>query len=128
MTAPTTREGEGWIVFSGIMLCIAGLIDFFNGLWALNHADAAVDTLFFENDLDAWGWFYVIVGIVLFLVGLGVFVRAQFARWLGVLAASFALVTNMFWIFAYPVMSLVLVIISAMVIYGLVMYGERDYA
>ena len=128
MAAPTTRQGGGWIVFSGIMLCIAGLIDFFNGLWALNHADAAVDTLFFENDLDAWGWFYVIVGIVLFLVGLGVFLRAQAARWIGVLAATFALVTNMFWIFTYPEHAIVMVIISGMVIYGLVIYGEPDYA
>lgn len=127
MTAPTTRQGEGWILFSGIMLAIAGLLDFFNGLWALNHADQAVDTLFFENDLDSWGWFYVIVGIVLFLVGMGVFARLQWARWIGVIAATFALVTNMFWIFQYPTMSLVLVLISAMVIYGLVMYGEPDY-
>jgi hypothetical protein len=128
MTAPTTRQGEGWIIFSGIMLAIAGLLDFFNGLWAMNHADTTVDTLFFENDLDAWGLFYVIVGIVLFLAGLAVFARAQWARWVGVFAASVALVTNMFWIFAYPETSLVLVIISAMVIYGLVVYGEREYS
>ncbi len=128
MTAPTTRQGEGWIIFSGIMLSIAGLLDFFNGLWAMNHADSQVDTLFFENDLDAWGLFYVVVGIVLVLAGLAVFARAQWARWVGVLAATVALVTNMFWIFAYPTVSLVLVIISAMVIYGLVVYGDREYS
>jgi len=126
MTEPITRRGSGWIAFAGIMLTIAGLLDFVNGLWALHHSSTAVDTLFFENNLDNWGWFYVIVGAIVFVAGLAVFARSQLARWIGILAAAGALVANMFWIFYQPVAAITLVILNAMVIYALAVYGGRE--
>jgi hypothetical protein len=124
--APTSRRGDSWIVFAGIMLMIAGIVDFFNGLYALDRSDTAIDALFFENDLETWGWFYVVVGVVLFAAGLAVFARAQWARWVGVIAASLGVIVNMFWVFQYPIASLVLVLLNALVVYGLVIYGERE--
>jgi len=68
----------------------------------------------------------VIVGIVVVIAGFAVFQRKSWAVTLGVIVAVIGAVTNMFWIFQYPLASIVLVIIYVMVIYALVVYGGND--
>jgi hypothetical protein len=126
--AEAPGQGDGWIVFSGIMLAVAGISDFFNGLYALNKTNTAVDALFFDNNLHNWGWFYVITGIVLFCAGLAVLGRAQWARWVGIIAACAGVILNMFWIFAYPFTAMSLVVLNSLVVYGLTVYGGSESA
>ena len=128
MDEPAPRYGDGWIIFAGIMMMTAGLLDIVNGLYAIAHSDTAVDALFFKNNLEGWGWFYLIVGVIMFFAGLAVMARSQFARWIGILAAVGSIVVNMFWIFQYPVAALVIILIDALVLYGLAVYGGREPA
>ncbi len=123
MATVARRAGGGWIAFSGTMLIIAGLIDFFDGLWAIRTSDTQVDSLFFNNNLNAWGWFYVILGIVLIVAGFAVFARQPWAAMVGIVFATVAAVLNMFWIFTFPIASLVLVLLNVLVVYGLTVYG-----
>jgi uncharacterized membrane protein len=120
------RTGGGWIAFAGVMMILAGLLDIVNGLWAIDRQDTGVDALFFKDNLEAWGWFYLIVGLVLLVAGFAVFQRAPWAVTVGVVVAIIGAVTNMFWIFAYPLASIVLVLINVMVLYALIVYGDRD--
>jgi len=66
------------------------------------------------------------VGIVLIVAGFAVFNRAPWAVTVGVIVALLGALTNMFWIFQYPIASLVLVMINVFVLYALVVYGDRD--
>ena len=132
MAAVRTRRGYGWLVFSGIMLILVGLLDIVSGIRAIGAQDTQFDTIFWDNNIEAWGWFYLIVGIVLLVAGFAIFNRARWAVWVGIAAAVFAAVVNMWWVFAYPVHSLITVIVSALIIYGLTVYGldeegYRDY-
>jgi hypothetical protein len=127
------RRGEGWIVFAGIMLILAGINLFLNGLWALNASDrleaSLNDTLLFSDDnLDTWGWIYLIVGIVVILAGVAIFGRAQWARWLGIIAASIGAISAFFWLFNpnFWVPALVSVTLNVLVLYALLSYGGRD--
>jgi hypothetical protein len=127
------RRGEGWIVFAGIMLILAGINLFLNGLWALNASDRLEasfnDTLLFSDDnLDTWGWIYLIVGIVVILAGVAIFGRAQWARWLGIIAASIGAISAFFWLFNpnFWVPALVSVTLNVLVLYALLSYGGRD--
>jgi len=123
MATVTRRGGRGWIAFSGIVLIIAGMINVIDGLWAIRTQDTRVDSLFFNNNLDAWGWFYLILGIVLVVAGFAVFGGAPWAAMVGIVFATVAAVLNMFWIFTYPIASLVLVLLCVLVVYGLTVYG-----
>ena len=127
-TAQGQKAGTGWIAFSGVMLIIVGLLDVVDGLWALDRADTKSSALLYADKLGGWGWFYLILGIILVLAGIGVFYRSQLARWIGVILASIAVVTNMLWIFVFPVTSLVVMFLATLVVYGLVVYGEPDTA
>jgi hypothetical protein len=129
-TTPTTSMEErasGWVAFAGVMLIISGALDIVSGLWALDHKGTVTDLLY-ENKLETWGWIYVIGGIVVVLAGFAVFGRAQWARWVGVLVAAVSIIVNMTWVFAYPIQSLILVMVGAMVLYALIVYGGRDTA
>ncbi len=126
MAAPITKKGTGWIGFAGIVLIIAGFFDIISGLWALDNKDRAVNEILYESNLETWGWIYLIVGIVIVIAGFGVFQRAQWARWVGILAAMIGIVVEFFWMFATPGRSLVYIVIAGMVIYALTVYGDKE--
>ena len=124
--ARANEPGRGWIVYSGIMRLLLGIKVFLDGLWALDRQDTVLDTLYYSDNLRFWGWLYFIVGIIIFLAGLALFQRAQWARWTGVAAATIGLMANFFWLFAYPIGSLIGILLSSLVLYGLVVYGDDE--
>jgi hypothetical protein len=131
-TVERNRRGTGWIIFAGVVMIIAGANMFINGLWALNANDTVVvrfkDTLLFsDTNLDTWGWIYVIVGGVVLLAGVLIFWRSQFARWIGVSVAGLQAIIAFFWLFTpYWPGALVIIAIDMLVIYALLLFGERD--
>jgi hypothetical protein len=125
-TTRVEKAGTGWIAYSGVMLTIVGFLDIVDGLWAIDRADTKVNNLLYADKLGGWGWFYLILGIILVLTGIGVFARVQLARWIGVIAASIAIVANMLWVFVFPITSLTIILLASLVVYGLVVYGEPE--
>jgi hypothetical protein len=121
--AARSQEGYGWIVFAGLMLILAGLLDVVNGIRAIGAEDTAFDAIFWDNNIEAWGWFYLILGIIFVAAGFSIFYRETWAMLVGIAAGIVAAVTNMFWVFVYPVASLIIVIVSVLVVYGLTVYG-----
>src|SRR5215207_379129 len=125
-TAQGERMGTGWLMYAGVMLIVAGLIDVVHGLWALDRADTRSNLLLYADKLGGWGWFYLILGIILVLAGIGVFYRAQWARWTGIIVASIAIVGNALWVFVFPVQVFIIILLASLVVYGLVVYGEPE--
>lgn len=121
------REGSGWITFAGVMLILVGFLDVLDGLWALDRSNTTrfSEGLFYSDKLGGWGWFYLILGVILVLAGIGVFYASQWARWTGIILASISIVANALWLFTFPLQSLILIFLASMVVYGLVVYGER---
>ena len=114
-----------WIVFAGVLMILAGANMFINGLWAL-HANSqqtkAIDNtlLFASNNLDTWGWIYVILGAVVFVAGITVFFRSVFGMWIGISAALVQAIIAFFWIFSpYWPAALVIIVLDVLVIYAL---------
>jgi hypothetical protein len=58
-------------------------------------------------------------------VGLGIFVKNQLARWVGVAVLAANAIAQMLMIPAYPFWSLALFTLDIVAIYGLVAYGQR---
>jgi hypothetical protein len=125
-TAPRERTGSGWITYAGVMLIVAGFLDVINGLWALDRSDTRSNLLLYADKLGGWGWFYLILGIILILAGIGVFYASQWARWTGIILASISIVANALWVFIFPIESLILIFLATLVVYALVVYGEPE--
>jgi hypothetical protein len=122
------RSADRWITFAGLMMILAGTLDIFDGIRALGAQDTTFDAIFYDNNIEAWGWFYLILGIVLVLAGFAVFARARWAVIVGIAVALIGATLNFFWIFVYPLASALIVTLNVLVVYALTMYGLQERA
>lgn len=123
------HRGDGWLIFSSIVLMTAGVMRFFDGLWSLRYSGSVPDNLqnaLLGDSLKTYGWTWIAVGALLFVAGLGVLTRSQLARWTGIAAASIGAITSTFWMPYYPGWSLVYMFLAFFVIYGLATYGAPE--
>jgi hypothetical protein len=119
-------RGYGWVAFAGVLMLVVGTINFIEGLAAIGNAHFfAHNTHYVAGSLRTWGWVALCVGVVQLLVGLGVFVKNQFARWTGVFILSLNMITSLMTMPAYPFWSLAIFTVDVLAIYGLVAYGQR---
>lgn len=131
---PTTTRWSGWVFFAGVMLMVAGGTRIIDGLWALKRdndlggAPALKELLLFDDNLAAWGWIYIILGVLLIVAGFALLNGAQWARWFGIVFVSIAIFTHFAWMYAFPVQALVGVVIDAFVLYALLAYSGPDEA
>jgi hypothetical protein len=118
--------GYGWVIFAGIMIMIAGTLNFIYGIAAIGNSSFYVaNTHFVISELKTWGWVIMIIGILQFCVGLGVWVKAGWARWTGVAIAAINAIIQLIFIPAYPLLALAIFALDLLVIYGLVAYGGK---
>jgi hypothetical protein len=97
-----------------------------DGLWALDRQDTAIDSLFWGDNLEAWGWVYLIVGIALVVIGAFIFKRAPWATLAGIAAAFLGAIVNLFWIFTYPLVSILAITLYLLAVYGLTTYSLEE--
>lgn len=125
-TTPEDDHGYGWVVFSGVLLLTLGTLNTIEGIAAIGNANFFVnDTQYMFASLNTWGWIAVILGVSQLLVGLGIFAKNQFARWVGVLVLSLNAIAQLLMIPAYPFWSLAIFAVDILAIYGLCAYGGR---
>lgn len=116
--------GSGWVSFAGIMLVIVGFFNVIDGIAAIANADYLASKLLFAN-LEAWGWFFLIWGIIQILAGFAVFGQRTWAAVVGIFSASFNMIAQLSWAAAYPVWAISAMVLDGLIIYALVVYGGR---
>jgi hypothetical protein len=131
-------RGGGWLVFAGIVLLVAGVMRFFDALWAFHYHGALplnLQDALYGRSLETYGWLWLSVAIIVFLSGLVVLSGTQMTRWtgqagrwIGVVAGGIMAVSAIWWMPYYPIWSLVYIAIGVFVIYALAAYGERRVA
>ena len=119
-------RGYGWIVFSGVLLLLLGTMNVIEGIAAIGNAHFfTANAHYVFGDLKTWGWIVLCLGVLQLAVGLGVYVKNQFARWAGVAVLGANALAQLLMIPAYPFWSLSLFTLDILAIYGLVAYGKR---
>lgn len=120
------ERGQGWVLFAGVLLLTLGTLNVIDGIAAISRAHFYVANAHYVfGDLRAWGWVVLILGALQLLVGLGVFVKNQFARWTGIVVLSLNALAQLLMTPAYPFWSLSIFAVDILAIYGLIVYGER---
>ena len=122
-----TTGWTGWIAFAGVMMMIGGLLNAFYGLIAVINDEWVVwgNRTAVYLDISQWGWVHIIVGLVVTLCGFGVFSGNVLARSVGVLIASLSLIVNFFFVPAYPLWAMTVIVIDALVIWALIVHGRE---
>lgn len=124
------KTGDGWVLFAGVMILIAGFINFIFGWAAIDGSSFFTDEgrYVIFTDLNTWGWFLLIIGILQLVASFSIWSRHPYGRVIGIATASVSAVAILFTVNAYPFAAFMLFLIDMLVIYGLVAYGGRDRA
>lgn len=125
---PAPTAWVGWVMFAGVMMILLGTFEAMAGLVALlNDEFYAVrpSGLTLSLDYTAWGWWHLLLGIVVAIAGLGVMVGQTWARAVGVVVAAASAISNLAFIQAYPVWSSIIIVIDVLVIWALIVHGHE---
>ena len=118
-----TRAGaaEGWAMFAGIVMVIAGVSNLIFGLTAVfkDEALTRVGGQTIVWDFTAWGWITLLIGIVMILAAFGLFTGQSWALWATIVFATINAIGQFSWITVYPIWSLILIALDVIVIYQL---------
>lgn len=117
----------GWIYFASLMMMLVGGFQAIAGLVALFKDDfylvTAKNLLVF--DYSTWGWIHLLMGIVIFMAGVALMNGATWARMVGVLLAGVSLFANMAFLSAYPLWSILMIVVDILIIYALTVHGDE---
>jgi hypothetical protein len=120
----------GFTVFASVMLLIIGTLQFLAGLTAVLNDDVAFwvtgeeANYWVTLDTTGWGWVHLVLGVVIFLAGLGVLSGKVWARTVGVAIAAASAVVNFMFIPVYPFWALVIITLDIFVIWALTVRGS----
>lgn len=119
----------GWSAFAAFMLIMIGVFQALAGIAAIANDEllAASEDYIVKIDTTQWGWIHLIVGIIVFLAGLGIFTGNVLARTVGVLVALGSAIVAFAWLPIQPVWSSIIIAIDVTVIWALTAHG-RDIA
>jgi hypothetical protein len=119
-------QGAGWLLFAGIMLVLAGILNVIYGIAAIDNSSFFVaDSKYILSDLNTWGWVTLVLGAIQILAAFSIWAGNQFGRWFGIAGASLSAIGALLSIPAYPFWSLAIFAIDILIIYGLAAYGGR---
>src|SRR3954452_4483694 len=104
MTMRAPAQPTGWAAFAGVVLFIAGSLNFFYGLAGILNDE--VITVQGRGvaiwDFTAWGWIHLILGVIMVLTGSGLFAAQTWARTMAVLCATLNAIAQIGLISAFP--------------------------
>lgn len=124
-----TSAWTGWIGFAGWLMIVIGILDFFEGLIAVIRSEYYVLTanqiIVFNS--TTWGWLTLLWGILLVFIGWGLLSRAEWARWVSIVALSITIIEQLLYFgsAAYPLWALTVLTLSIVVLYALIVRWDE---
>ena len=127
---PDVHPGAGWILFAGVMLTLAGILNIIWGIAAIDNSAFFTDEGRFVifDSLNTWGWFFLIVGILQLVAAFSIWNGGAYGQVFGIFSAGLNAIILLFTVNAFPFAAFMLFIVDILVIYGLVAYGGRGRA
>jgi hypothetical protein len=122
---PYSPETRGWATFVAVYLMIVGVLNIIWGIAALSNKSYFTTGGLLWSSLNTWGWVAIILG-ALQLIGAGLVASRNAAG--AVIAgflAFFGIMLNFLSIGAYPVWSVILLVIDALIIWAVTVHSEE---
>lgn len=120
----------GWVYFAGILMIISAIFQGLFGFVALlkNELFVVGPEKLVIVDYTAWGWIHLVLGVILLTAGFSVLSGGAYGRVVGVILASVGFIANMLFLPAYPVWSIIVMVLNIIVLYALVVHGKEAQA
>ncbi|GAA1833152.1 DUF7144 family membrane protein [Agromyces salentinus] len=117
----------GWVAFAAAILMLNGVFSILQGIVALAGSDyyfAVAGGALFVFDLTGWGWWSIIIGALLVLVGVALITGATWARVVAVIIAGLSAIGQLFLIPAQPWWSIIVIAVDVLVIFAITVHGK----
>ncbi|WP_433056285.1 DUF7144 family membrane protein [Dactylosporangium sp. CS-033363] len=115
---------SGWITFAAVLLTVLGALNILEGLVALLQDQVTFidgDSLVVV-DLTGLGVVMIVFGALLLLCGIGLFTRNRVARVTAIIIVALHALTQIGWLGAYPVWSLLMITLDVIVLFALTVH------
>ncbi len=120
-------RGVGRVLFVGILLLIAGVLNIVYGIAAVGNAHFFNNTQYVFSTLHTWGWITIIVGIIELAAGFSLMAGRTFGRVIGIVAATIGALESLLSIGgSHPWWSLAIFALCIFILHGLIVYGEDE--
>ena len=129
MARNVAAHRSGWVTFAGVIALVVGGYNALSGIAAISDDDtikAQATKVLFGIDVTAWGWFWLIVGLVQVVAGVLVLQRNEWGRWLAISMAGVSAIFTIFVIFVFPLWSIAVLALDCVVLYAL-LTREEDF-
>jgi hypothetical protein len=126
MATTTTPIRSGWVTFTGLLAGIVAVYNILSGIAAIAEDDQteALNEVLYGINITAWGWFWLILGILQLVTAGLIIARNPIGQMLGLLWAFIGAALSVFTIFVAPFWSLVVLGINVLVIWALTAHTE----
>jgi uncharacterized membrane protein HdeD (DUF308 family) len=122
-----TTRGAGWLMFAGIVVLIAGVLNVIWGFAAIDGANFFLeDERYVIGDLNTMGWTMLVIGIVQLIAAFSIWAGGEFGRWIGVIGATIGAIGALLSIPGYPLWAVCVFGIQFLVLYGLLAHGGHQ--
>jgi hypothetical protein len=126
--SPEPTAWTGWVAFAAMIMFLLGSFQAVQGLVAIfddGYYHTTESGLVIDVDYTAWGWAHLLLGVLIFISGLGVLAGNLAARTVAVGLAGLSALGNLLFIEAYPIWSVLIITIDLLVIFALTVHGRE---
>jgi len=78
----------------------------------------------FELDAIAWGWGHILIGLIAFCAGVGLFFGRRWARAIAIIIAAVSILANFAWLPYYPMWAVLVIAFDLFVIWAVTVHGS----
>lgn len=121
----------GWVWFAAFVLLVAGVFDAIKGFFAILMPDSGY-FITTEGalvvDVQGWGWWHLISGVLLVLVAAALFAGQTWARVVALILVVLNAIGQLFLLPVAPVWALIVLTLDVLVIYAITVHGREMQA
>ena len=127
MSHEVSERGTGGAMVAAIFMIIAGCFGLLQGIALIAKGTFYVQpaNYWVNTSASAWGWWLLVVGLVVTAAGFGVVSGAAWARWLGIVMVSVQALTNFVFIPVQPFWAITLILVDLWVIHALFVHRRE---
>jgi len=118
----------GWVLFTGIVMMVSGLISLIQGFVALFDDDfylVKAESLAIDLNYTTWGWILVAFGVLLLGAGYAVLFGYLWARFIALIIVFVHAMINLTFLAAYPIWSIIAIALDLIAVYAIAVHGAE---
>jgi hypothetical protein len=117
-------ERSTWFDFAALILGLVGTFNILDGITGIRNSKYLVNEHLFAN-VHAWGWFFLIWGIIQLFAAFAVYRGAGWAIVIAIATVAVNALAHLANARSYPVWSITILTLDVLVMYGLIVHRNR---